>query len=150
VDTLEIIRATTEDVDRIAPLFDAYREFYKAESDLEGSTKFIRERLELAESVIFLAMVDGRAVGFVQLFPMFAPVQLKRLWILNDLYVDESARKGGVGHALMQRAEEHARETGARGLYLRTATDNLPAQSLYESCGWVRDTKFYRYDKRVG
>jgi len=147
--SLEILRATIEDVDKIASLFDAYRQFYKAESDLEGSTKFIRERLELGESVIFLAMEGERAVGFTQLFLVFTTVQFQRMWILNDLYVDETARKGGVGRALMQRAEEHARETGARGLYLRTGMDNVPAQRLYESCGWIRDTKFYRYDKKV-
>lgn len=146
---MEIIGATTEHVDWVAPLFDAYRQFYRAESDLEGSARFIRERLEGNESVIFLAVENERPFGFVQLYPAFASVQLKRLWILNDLYVDPSARKHGVGRALMQRAEDFARETNTRGLFLRTATDNEPAQKLYESCGWTRDTKFYRYDKIV-
>lgn len=147
---MEIIRGTLDDVGKIAPLFDAYRQFYKAEPDLEGSFRFIWERLELGESVIFLALEGERAIGFIQLYPVFASVQLKRLWILNDLYVDETVRKGGVGHALMKRAEEYARETNTRGLFLRTAIDNLAAQKLYESCGWVRDTKFYRYDLIVG
>lgn len=146
---MELFRATLEQADLVAPLFDAYRQFYKAESDLEGSLRFIRERLAADESVIFLALDEGRAVGFVQLYPVFASVQLKRLWILNDLYVDPATRKGGVGKALLQRAEDYARETETRGLFLRTATDNLPAQNLYEACGWVRDTKFYRYDKLV-
>lgn len=147
---MEILRATIEHVDWIAPLFDAYRKFYKAASDPEGSARFIRERLEVNESVIFLAVEDNQPFGFVQLFPVFAPVQLKRLWILNDLYVDATARKRGVGQALMQRAEDFARETNTRGLFLRTAIDNETAQRLYEQCGWVRDTKFYRYDKIVG
>lgn len=147
---MEIIRATLEHVNWIAPLFDAYRQFYKAESDPEGSARFIRERLEANESVIFLAVENDQPFGFVQLFPVFAPVQLKRLWILNDLYVDADARKRGVGQALMQRAEDYARETNTRGLFLRTAIENETAQHLYEQCGWVRDTKFYRYDKIVG
>ena len=143
---MEIIRATVEQAEVVAPLFDLYRQFYKAASDLEGSARFLRERLERNESVIFLAMDAESAVGFVQMYPVFASVQLKRLWILNDLYVLGSERKRGIGEGLMKRAEEYARETGTRGLFLRTATDNLAAQRLYEACGWVRDTKFYRYD----
>ena len=65
---------------------------------------------------------------------------------MNDLYVDSSTRKLGVGEALMHKAEDFAKETNARGLFLRTATDNTPAQKLYEKCGWVRDEQFYRYD----
>ncbi len=146
---MEIIRARAQDVDIIAPLFDAYRRFYKAPSDIEASRLFISERLTNDESVIFLAMDGERALGFVQLYPLFASVALQSLWLLNDLFVVESARKQGVGERLMKHAEQFAFETDSRGLFLRTATDNYPAQQLYEKCGWVRDEKFYRYDRIV-
>ena len=42
-----------------------------------------------------------------------------------------------------------ARETGARGLYLRTGMDNLPAQKLYESCGWVRNSFFSLFNQSL-
>jgi GNAT superfamily N-acetyltransferase len=144
---MEIIRAQVKDVDLIAPLFDAYRQFYKAPSDVEASRQFIFDRLTKDESVIFLAMEGERALGFAQLYPLFASVALQSLWLLNDLFVVESARKQHVGEELMKHAEQFAKETGSRGLFLRTATDNFPAQTLYEKCGWVKDDKFYRYDK---
>jgi ribosomal protein S18 acetylase RimI-like enzyme len=144
---MEIIRANIEHTDQIAPLFDAYRQFYKAAADLEASRGFIHDRLTNNESVIFLALENEDAIGFVQLYPLFASVALKPLWLLNDIYVHPSARKSGVGEALMREAEDFAKETEARGLFLRTATDNIPAQRLYERCGWVRDEKFYRYDR---
>lgn len=144
---MEIIRAQGKDADLIAPLFDAYRQFYKAPSDIEASRQFIVERLTKHESVIFLAMDGEQVVGFVQLYPLFASVALQSLWLLNDLFVDPAMRKQGVGEALMKHAEQFANETGSRGLFLRTATDNFPAQKLYEKCGWVRDETFYRYDK---
>lgn len=144
---MEIFRAEAKDTDLIAPLFDAYRQFYKAPSDIEASRQFIFERLTKDESVIFLAMGREHALGFVQLYPLFASVALQSLWLLNDLFVVESSRKQGVGEALMKHAEQFATETGSRGLFLRTATDNFTAQKLYEKCGWVRDEKFYRYDK---
>ena len=144
---MNIIRAYLEHTDLIIPLFDAYRQFYKADSDLEASREFIHQRLSNNESIIFLALDDDKAIGFVQLYPLFASVALQSLWLLNDLYVDPSVRKQGTGEALMKEAEDFARETKSRGLFLRTATDNIPAQRLYERCGWVRDEKFYRYDK---
>lgn len=143
---MNIIRATIEHTDLLAPLFDLYRQFYKADSNLEASRQFIFDRLSKNETVIFLAMENDKALGFVQLYPLFASVALKSLWLLNDLYVDESARKLGVGEALIHAAEDFAKETNARGLFLRTARDNFPAQKLYEKCGWVRDEQFYRYD----
>ncbi len=144
---MNIIRAQLQHADLIAPLFDAYRQFYKADSDLEASREFIHQRLASNESVIFLALDDDTAIGFVQLYPVFASVVLQSLWLLNDLYVDPSARKQGTGEALMKEAEDFASEKNSRGLFLRTATDNIPAQRLYERCGWLRDEKFYRYDK---
>jgi GNAT superfamily N-acetyltransferase len=146
---MEILRAQAKDADLIAPLFDSYRQFYKASPDIEASRQFIFERLTNDESVIFLAMEGERALGFVQLYPLFASVVLQSLWLLNDLFVVESARKEGVGEKLMKHAEQFAQETGSRGLFLRTATDNDAAQRLYEKCGWVRDEKFYRYDRIV-
>jgi GNAT superfamily N-acetyltransferase len=144
---MEILRAQIKDADLIAPLFDAYRQFYKASSDIEASRQFIFDRLTNDESVIFLAMEGERALGFVQLYPLFASVALQSLWLLNDLFVVESVRKEGVGKKLMKHAEQFAQETGSRGLFLRTAADNYPAQKLYEKCGWVRDKQFYRHDR---
>jgi ribosomal protein S18 acetylase RimI-like enzyme len=52
-----------------------------------------------------------------------------------------------VGRALIRRAEQHARETGAAGLTLSTAVDNTKAQGLYESEGYVRDCNFLYYNR---
>ena len=144
---MKIHHAQAKDADLIAPLFDAYRQFYKAASNIEASRQFIFERLTNDESLIFLAMEGERALGFVQLYPLFASVALQSLWLLNDLFVEPALRKQGVAERLMQHAEQFADITGSRGLFLRTATDNYPTQRLYEKCGWVRDDKFYRYDR---
>jgi ribosomal protein S18 acetylase RimI-like enzyme len=139
-------RAVTTDAATIAPLFDAYRRFYGKPSDLERSRAFIRERLEHNESVIFVAEDEsGRALGFVQLFPSFTSVQARRLWVLNDLYVSDTARGLGVGRALMNAAREHAVESGAKRLTLETMDDNERAWRLYESLGYVKSGPEVRY-----
>jgi ribosomal protein S18 acetylase RimI-like enzyme len=74
---------------------------------------------------------------------------MRNIWILNDLYVAHEHRKYGLGRALMERARQLARETGAKRLTLATALDNFTAQRLYESLGYQRDEKFYHYSLEV-
>jgi ribosomal protein S18 acetylase RimI-like enzyme len=145
----DIVRqAGPGDVDAVAPLFDAYRQFYRQPSDPGLARTFLAERLEREESVVFLAERDGRAVGFVQLYPLFTSTadRPRRLWLLNDLFVAPEARGGGVGRALMDRARRLAEETGAAGLELATARTNAVAQRLYESLGYRVDDQFLRYE----
>jgi ribosomal protein S18 acetylase RimI-like enzyme len=142
-----ITRATTADADDIAPLLDAYRRFYRQPTDLPAARAFIQARLATGESIIYLARDADttRALGFVQLYPTFSTVTLGPRWILNDLYVDEQARRLGIARLLMHRAMQHARETGAHGMMLLTELTNTPAQQLYESLNWQRDTVYHRY-----
>ena len=143
-----IRQARAEDVDLVAPLFDAYRQFYAQPSDLALARAFLAERLTRGESVIFVAERDGRPVGFVQLYPLFSSTAARprRLWLLNDLYVAPEARSGGVGRALMDRARQLAEATDAVGLELATARTNVRAQRLYESLGYRIDEHFLRYE----
>lgn len=140
-------RATLDDLDALAALFDAYRVFYAQASDPPVARAFLQERLQRGESVIFLARdaAGGRALGFTQLYPSFSSVSAHRTWILNDLFVAPSARKRGVARALMNCARAFAIETAALRMVLETAEDNAPAQALYESLGYVRETGTRHY-----
>ncbi len=146
---INIIKANLEHLDLVAPLFDAYRVFYKQPPDLAGARAYIRARLENEESIIYLAVAeegDGLAgLGFTQLYPSFSSISLKRLWILYDLFVATRSRRQGVAKALMERARQLARATGAGEIMLDTAKDNTPAQALYEALGYERDEEFYTY-----
>ena len=142
---LEVVQATPADVGDVAPLFDAYRQFYGEPPDEEAARRFLFARLSKAESVLFLARLEAKVAGFVNLYPVFSSVNLTRQWILNDLFVVPEARKLGVARALMDRARQLAEATQANGLALETAIDNHASQKLYESLGWKRDDEFYRY-----
>jgi ribosomal protein S18 acetylase RimI-like enzyme len=133
---MDVRRATIDDVDAIAPLFDLYRSFYEQPSDLALARHFISERLQRGESVIFLAEAAGKAMGFTQLYPAFSSVGATHVWILNDLYVDAAARRQGTARALLQAAAEFARADGARRLELETDHSNDSAQALYRRLGW--------------
>jgi ribosomal protein S18 acetylase RimI-like enzyme len=149
--TFAVRRAQAADVERLVPLFDAYRAFYEQPRDLEMSSAFLRERVERDESVVFVADSGGEMLGFVQLYPVWSSTTTPpgRLWLLNDLFVAETARRRGAGRALMERAERFAVETGAVGITLSTGIGNLRAHKLYESIGYRRDTKFFTYSRTL-
>jgi len=143
-DEITTRRATARDLHLIAPLFDAYRVFYGQKSNLALAAKFLRDRLQRGESVIFFCRESrgGAAIAFPQLYPSFSSVSASRIWILNDLFVAPEARRGGVARLLMEAAHAHARKTKARQVVLSTAHTNRKAQALYESLGYVRDKEF--------
>lgn len=142
--------ATLADLDVIAPLFDAYRQFYEQAPDLALAKSFIRDRLQSKESVVLLASNEAQeVVGFCQLYPSFCSVEAKPIYSLYDLFVSPGARRLGAGKVLLQAAEKLASENGKARMDLTTARTNKPAQAAYESLGWVRDEVFYAYSKSV-
>ncbi|WP_329740988.1 GNAT family N-acetyltransferase [Dyella sp. A6] len=148
--SFRIESATVHDLDDLAPLYDAYRQFYDQAPDPVRARDFLAERIERSESLILLARdAQGAALGFTQLYPLFSSVRAVRTYLLNDLFVAISARRQGVAKALMQAAAAAATARGASSLSLSTALDNLPAQTLYESLGWQRDQHFCHYGLRL-
>ncbi|MFM5743059.1 GNAT family N-acetyltransferase [Aeromonas veronii] len=147
---MDIIQATPANLEETSQLFDAYRQFYGQAADHSAATRFIAERLEAADSVIFLARNEmGESIGFTQLYPAFSSVAMKRMWYLNDLYVVESARQQGVARALLKRVASFAKETNALTVKLATGISNHPAKLLYESEGYQKITAFDHYTQRV-
>lgn len=135
-----IRRAGASDVDAVAPLFDAYRQFYSQPADLARAHEFLQDRITRDESVLLLAERGGVAVGFTQLFPMFSSVRTARIWVLNDLYVAPDARRGGVARSLLDAAARFARDDGAARIVLETARDNTTARALYRAAGWDEES----------
>lgn len=129
-------RASIQDLDRLVPLFDAYRQSYGQHSDLMVARQFLGDRLNRNESVVLVAEDDGGvAIGFVQLYPTFSSVLAAQMYVLSDLFVIPEARRRGVGTRLLTSAAETARAAGVVRLELATAIANVSAQRLYESLG---------------
>jgi ribosomal protein S18 acetylase RimI-like enzyme len=146
--TMKTIKATLHDLETVAHLFKAYREFYQQPSDIAGAKKFIEQRLTQMDSVIFLAIEENssHSVGFTQLYPLFSSVKMSRIYLLNDLYVDPHYRKQGIGQALLKAAQYFALEQGATKIMLQTAQDNINAQKLYEAEGYQAELSFITYE----
>lgn len=122
----------------------------------------MRERIENNESEIFVATYfdkntdqnagnnsEKKLVSFVQLYPIFSSTNLKRFWLLNDLFIDENFRGKGISISLIDTAKKLAIQTNSVGLMLETAKDNVEGNHLYPKTGFKLDTKhnFYYWNE---
>jgi len=141
--------ATSADVTELAALFDAYRVFYEAQSNLAATQAFLARLIAEGNTRFFLARdtKSHRAVGFVHLMPSIATVAMRPIWLLVDLYVVPEARRQGAAEALMRHAEAFARQTAAERLTLSTAHNNHQAQALYKKLGYVQEDHYWYFHR---
>ena len=143
---MKVRKAELTDLAALSVLFDGYRQFYDQASNVTACLKFMQQRLQQQDSVIFVVEDKEQLLGFTQLYPFFSSVRMKRIYILNDLFVSAEGRRRGVGEALMQQAEKFGREDGAAYLVLQTGRKNHQAQALYEKLRWVQDSYTHYYE----
>jgi GNAT superfamily N-acetyltransferase len=144
-----IRKAKIDDLKQVSELFDQYRVFYKKKSDVEGAEVFLHERMHNSESEILIDETDEKIItGFVQLYPIFSSTRMKKLWLLNDLYVLPNYRGKGISVKLIEKAKEIAKDSDAVGLILETAKSNSIGNSLYLKTGFSIDNEhnYYSWD----
>lgn len=132
-------RATLEDLNQLAVLFDEYRQFYGASSNLKQSYNFLKQRFENKESVIFIHVKDDVFTGFVLLYLGFSSVACSNYYILDDVYVTPIYRRQGSARQLIDTAILFARHESALRISLETQKTNVESQRLYESMGFIQD-----------
>ena len=144
---MEIVKATLGHLDQLVPLFDAYRVWYRMDSDKETAYSFLKNRIRNGESEIFMAMTEeNEAVGFTQLYPLFSSTRMKPMWLLNDLYVAPEYRGKGISKQLIDRAKKLAHDTNAAGIALETEKNNDIGNQLYPRTGFeLDDHNFYSW-----
>ena len=135
-------RANKEDLHQLAVLFDEYRQFYGASSNIEQSHKFLKHRFDNKDSVIFIHVKDDVFTGFVMLYLAFSSVACETYYILDDVYVTPSFRKQGSAKQLIDTANLFARHENAQRISLETQKNNYQSHRLYEQMGFIRDDEF--------
>lgn len=107
--------------------------------DEEPAREVFERYLDRSDVAALVAEEDGRVVGFLDMeYRARLNFTAPQAWI-PDLVVDDDSRSGGVGHALMVRAEELARKRGCWGMSLESATWRERAHAFYVREGW-KDT----------
>ena len=105
-------------------------------------------RLVTSESSTLLVARQPREedpiVGILCLTIYRVPTGLRS--IIEDVIVDESVRRRGIGEALVRYAIDLAREAGADGVSLTSNPQREAANQLYQSMGFeLRKTNPYFY-----
>lgn len=148
--TNPIRQAKITDLEALSSLFDEYRVFYEKQSDKPAAQFFLKERIIQQDSEIFVAENhQGQLMGFVQLYPIFSSTRMKKLWLLNDLYVNPKFRGQHISIALIDKAKELARNTKSAGLLLETAKTNVVGNNLYPRTGFELDSDHNYYSWEV-
>jgi len=103
-----------------------------------GYAWFLGTQLERDDAVVFVAELDGHVVGYV--YAGIEPQSWKELrdeaGFIHDVYVDESARRGGVAAALLDAAVEWLAGRGMPRILLWTAAPNESARRLFARLGF--------------
>ena len=91
-------------------------------------------------TLIFLAFVNGEAVGIAVCFVGFSTFAARPLINVHDLAVLPGQRGSGVGRQLLAAVEEKARTMGCCKVTLEVLENNHRALKVYAAAGFVRAT----------
>jgi len=124
----------TADREQWVPLWRAYLDFYRAEwSDEVANATFARIFDPLEPVHAFVADRGGELMGLTHYLFQRSTWLINSQCYLQDLYVSEAARGGGVGRALIAAVVNAAKDAGAARVYWHTHETNAVARRLYDS-----------------
>lgn len=145
---LSVERIRTEGLTAVEPLFADYQRFYEVEEIDPTRNRVFLERFTESdrEGWLFGAFEDGEILGFTCLHRAKSSLRAADTVLMYDLFVAPEARGKGVGRALIEKALEVARESGAAALEWSTAPDNERAQRLYDSIPGAGKSTWVEYE----
>ncbi len=116
------------------PLWKGYLDFYKVTLPKEVYDTTWARLHDPAEPMHLLgAYVDGALQGIVHFIYQRSCWSIGDYCYLQDLFVAESARKHGLGRALIEAVFREAKAAGASRVHWLTHETNSTARALYDT-----------------
>lgn len=140
---MNIKRSNINDLNRLAEVFDTYRQHFKQPSELEQVKAFLKARMSNDEAIVYLVETGEEINGFVVLYPSFSSIGLSPIWILNDFYLYSGSNKRQMAKQLLDKISEDCQEAGAIRIEVTTRKENHRLHKLYKEYGFEKD---YKYD----
>ncbi len=145
--TIEIRSATESDTGSLLRLIKELAVYEKkpasvveaTEEDLRRDGFGLERRFEAR-----LAFIDGEPVGFTLFFPDYSTWEGRPGLFLEDIFVAETARRRGIGRALMGDLAAIALARGWRRINFRVLTWN-PAREFYHALGFAHIDEWLPY-----
>lgn len=130
---IEIKTIDEHDFDRWLPLWKGYQRFYEIDiPDAVTLTTWERPLDPHEPMHAALAVIGTQACGLVQWIYHRSTWMTEDYCYLQDLFVDDSVRGGGIGRALIEHVYSDARHRGAPRVYWLTHESNHSAMKLYD------------------
>jgi GNAT superfamily N-acetyltransferase len=120
----------------------AYCDFYEAAPSDEDLIRLSRALIDnpQREGLQLIAREPGGdAAGFATIYWSWSTTDASRIGVMNDLFVAEHARGGGLAELLIEACRAECARRGARRLTWQTAPDNARAQAVYDRVGGNRE-----------
>ena len=146
---IRIKQIRKEEIESIIPPFTNYMKFYKREIKEGEFRDYFQSIIEDDRVFIYTAILDNRVAGLMVIYQTFSSFECGKILFLNDLWVDPEFRKLGVGHALMTKIKEIAKERNCKRVDLQTDLTNAKARALYEKNGMITDKEFINYSVKI-
>ena len=118
--------------------YDPLRFLEPGGGDNAGYSRFLGSQLDEEGTIVLVAERQRRIVGYV--YAAIEPLSWKDLrdecGFVHDLLVNDAARGGGIGEALLDAAIEWLRQQGMPRVALGTAAQNERARRMFERRGF--------------
>jgi GNAT superfamily N-acetyltransferase len=128
---VNVLTESVSGLTEVAAVFDQYRQHYGQPAASEDSRKWLAGQLAHNRLIIFVAHIDDEVVGLATVTDLPASLRLRSFWQIRDLFVVPSARRKGVGRALISAVREAA--TLAHALRLSVQTESRTTTTLSRS-----------------
>ena len=146
---IEVVQDT--DLPELLTLMRGYCDFYEVAPSDEDLLVMSRTLIAdpVREGMQLIARDEGgRAIGFATIFWTWSTTRAARIGVMNDIFVAQGARGGGIADQLIAACVDRCRRRGAVRLDWRTALDNHRAQAVYDRVGGRR-SQWLDYDLPV-
>lgn len=146
---VEIVELRQIEYGQWAALYKAYADFYKVPLT-EAQLQTVWTWLDGHETELrgLAALIDGKPEGIIHYRRFLRPLAGEVGIFLDDIFVCPSARRKGVGKALLDRLEDIADAQGCTVIRWMTAEHNHGAQNFYDQFG--KKTGWITYDHKMG
>jgi GNAT superfamily N-acetyltransferase len=142
--TAKVHEATVDDLDALLRLYVQLSPD-NAMTSRETAAKGLARMIAHPGVSLLVATLDGVVAGTVTLILIPNLTHNARPWIqLENMVVDESVRRGGVGRALIEAATDLARRTNAYKIQLQSADHRHGAHAFYEASGFKASSLGFR------
>lgn len=137
--TTNIRRATGEDVEQMADLL-ALLFSIEVDFTIDRKRQLDGLRLLLASptSLVLVAETDSGLVGMCTAQQTISTAEGGPAFLVEDLVIEESWRRRGIGQELLEEIAVNARNRGISRLQLLCDTTNSEALAFYGRQGWQK------------